>query len=89
MELWFQILCACWNREINGVKEMIRQKEASILNTQKLDLKAYLMTPMQRVTRYPLLMSAVVKLCPNDEEKSKCQAALEALKSVCCSNIVA
>lgn len=50
---------------------------------QSLSLHSFLMLPMQRVTRLPLLVDAVLKhLAPNDPDYQSCMLALQTLNNV-------
>lgn len=50
---------------------------------QGLGLHSFLMLPMQRITRFPLLIDAVLKrLDQSDEEYPICQSALSILNHV-------
>lgn len=49
---------------------------------QRLALDSYLMLPMQRITRLPLLMSAILKKVTFENEKNRCTQAFENLTKV-------
>jgi len=50
---------------------------------QKMSLNSFLLLPMQRVTRLPLLVSAILKHCPLDQpEIDQLQEALTAANTV-------
>lgn len=61
---------------------MLKQLENSS-TCQSLTLYSFLMLPMQRITRWPLLIDAVLKrLSPQDNEYVSCQYALATLNKV-------
>lgn len=51
---------------------------------QRLTLDSYIMLPMQRITRFPLLMTAIIKKVAFEDEKNRCVQALENLTQVKC-----
>ncbi|XP_017775563.1 PREDICTED: uncharacterized protein LOC108561925 [Nicrophorus vespilloides] len=64
--------------------DFLKQLESSSA-CQLLTLHSFLMLPMQRITRWPLLMDAVLKrLSPQDEEYLSCQHALALLNKIVC-----
>lgn len=70
------------HRERNGWSDFIYQLESSSA-CQSLALYSFLMLPMQRITRWPLLVDAVLKrLSPQDSEYVPCQYALATLNKV-------
>jgi len=57
---------------------------------QSLSLHSFLMLPMQRITRLPLLIDAVLtRLNQTDDEYTTCQLALATLNKVSLACIVA
>lgn len=69
-------------RERIGFNEYLRQLENSA-SCQSLSFYSFLMIPMQRITRWPLLVDAVLKrLSPQDPEYISCQYALATLNKV-------
>lgn len=69
-------------RERPGFSEVLRQFESSAV-CQSLTLYSFLMLPMQRITRWPLLVDAVLKrLSEQDAEFLTCQFALATLNKV-------
>ena len=68
--------------------EVLLQLESNPI-CQSLSLHSFLMLPMQRITRLPLLIDAVLtRLNQTDDEYSTCQLALATLNkvSVSCSD---
>ncbi|GLV44514.1 Ephexin [Carabus blaptoides fortunei] len=66
----------------NAFSEALRQLELKPA-CQALSLYSFLMLPMQRITRMPLLIDAVLKrLTPADEEYKSCQQALMSLNDI-------
>jgi neuronal guanine nucleotide exchange factor len=62
--------------------ELLRQLESSS-TCQSLTLYSFLMLPMQRITRWPLLADAVLKrLSPQDSEYLTCQYSLATLNKI-------
>ncbi|EFA09747.2 uncharacterized protein Exn [Tribolium castaneum] len=62
--------------------EQLKQLESSS-TCQSLTLYSFLMLPMQRITRWPLLVDAVLKrLSPQDSEYLTCQYALATLNKI-------
>ncbi|KAH0819327.1 hypothetical protein GEV33_003464 [Tenebrio molitor] len=62
--------------------ELLRQLESSS-TCQSLTLYSFLMLPMQRITRWPLLADAVLKrLSPQDSEYLTCQYSLATLNTI-------
>ncbi|KAK4876428.1 hypothetical protein RN001_012850 [Aquatica leii] len=69
-------------RERNSCSELLKQLECSSA-CQSLTLYSFLMLPMQRITRWPLLVDAVLKrLSPQDDEYLTCQCTLAAINKV-------
>lgn len=69
-------------RERVSFLELLRQLEDSS-TCQSLTLYSFLMLPMQRITRWPLLIDAVLKrLSPQDNEYVSCQYALATMNKV-------
>ncbi|KAJ3642091.1 hypothetical protein Zmor_024907 [Zophobas morio] len=62
--------------------ELLRQMESSPA-CQSLTLYSFLMLPMQRITRWPLLVDAVLKrLSPQDSEYLTCQYSLATINKI-------
>jgi len=62
--------------------EVLLQLESNPI-CQSLSLHSFLMLPMQRITRLPLLIDAVLtRLDQTDDEYTTCQLALAALNKV-------
>jgi neuronal guanine nucleotide exchange factor len=62
--------------------EILSQLESSPV-CQSLSLHSFLMLPMQRITRLPLLVDAVLtRLDPQDDEYNTCRLALATLNKV-------
>jgi hypothetical protein len=62
--------------------EVLRQLESNPI-CQSLPLQSFLMLPMQRITRLPLLIDAVLtRLDQTDDEYSTCQLTLATLNKV-------
>ena len=62
--------------------EVLRQLEASPI-CQSLAMHSFLMLPMQRITRLPLLVEAIFnRLNANSTEYEPCKKALETLNKV-------
>jgi neuronal guanine nucleotide exchange factor len=62
--------------------EVLQQLESNSI-CQSLSLHSFLMLPMQRITRLPLLIDAVLTcLDQTDDEYSTCQLALATLNKV-------
>lgn len=69
-------------RERPNFSELLHQLETSSA-CQSLTLYSFLMLPMQRITRWPLLIDAVLKrLSPQDAEYLTCQYALATMNKV-------
>ncbi|KAG5896456.1 hypothetical protein JTB14_002598 [Gonioctena quinquepunctata] len=69
-------------KEQSGFVELLTQLESSTV-CQFLTLYSFLMLPMQRVTRWPLLVDAILKrLSESDPEYLKCQYSLAALNKI-------
>ncbi|RZC38474.1 uncharacterized protein BDFB_001401, partial [Asbolus verrucosus] len=69
-------------KEKSGFPELLKQLEASS-TCQSLTLYSFLMLPMQRITRWPLLVDAVLKrLSPQDSEYLTCQYALATINKI-------
>ncbi|KAF5272139.1 hypothetical protein FQA39_LY01221 [Lamprigera yunnana] len=69
-------------RERNNCNELLKQLECSSV-CHSLTLYSFLMLPMQRITRWPLLVDAVLKrLSPQDDEYVSCQVALATINNV-------
>jgi hypothetical protein len=49
---------------------------------QMLRIDSFLMLPMQRITRLPLLVNAVIQRTHSVKEKSLCEEALKSLTDV-------
>lgn len=49
---------------------------------QMLQIDSFLMLPMQRITRLPLLVNAVIQRTAAGKEKCKCEEALKCLTNV-------
>ncbi|XP_068082157.1 uncharacterized protein Exn [Anabrus simplex] len=65
-----------------GFAEVLNHLEASP-KCQSLSLHSFLMLPMQRITRLPLLIDAVLtRLDPKDDEYQTCELALATLNKV-------
>jgi len=65
-----------------GFTEFLKQLELSEA-CQSLTLYSFLMLPMQRITRWPLLVDAVLKRLPQqDSEYYACQFALATVNKV-------
>lgn len=74
-------------RERPSFSELLSQLETSSA-CQSLTLYSFLMLPMQRITRWPLLIDAVLKrLSPQDDEYLTCQYALATMNKVSCQCI--
>lgn len=76
-------LCNICSREQNAkFAEVLVQLESNPV-CQSLSLHSFLMLPMQRITRLPLLIDAVLtRLDQTDDEYSTCQLALATLNKV-------
>lgn len=69
-------------REVPGFEEKLKQLETST-TCHSLTLYSFLMLPMQRITRWPLLVDAVLKrLSQQDPEYLTCQYSLATLNKV-------
>ncbi|XP_069677432.1 uncharacterized protein Exn isoform X2 [Periplaneta americana] len=79
----------CLDRTLRGLKEQ-NGKFAEVLAQlesgpvcQALSLHSFLMLPMQRITRLPLLIDAVLtRLDPQDDEYNTCRLALATLNKI-------
>lgn len=70
------------NKSKNKFFETLKKLEANPA-CQSLSLYSFLMLPMQRITRLPLLIDAVLnKLTPSDEEYEECQKCFRAINEV-------
>ncbi|XP_044732190.1 MATH and LRR domain-containing protein PFE0570w [Chrysoperla carnea] len=70
-------------REQNGQFVDVLNKLESSPICQSLPLHSFLMLPMQRITRLPLLVDAILKrLTSDDDEYESCQSALAAVSKV-------
>lgn len=82
LELAQILYCLTFYRDRPSFATALRRLE-SHPSCQSLSLHSFLMLPMQRVTRLPLLMDAVLKnLNENDEEYRSCMDALATLNHV-------
>ncbi|XP_074031273.1 ephexin isoform X2 [Leptinotarsa decemlineata] len=69
-------------RENPAFKELLKELESST-TCQFLTLYSFLMLPMQRITRWPLLLDAILKrLSETDPEYLTCQFALASLNEI-------
>jgi hypothetical protein len=83
MSVISNICCNFSFREQNmKFSEILSQLESSPV-CQSLSLHSFLMLPMQRITRLPLLVDAVLtRLDPQDDEYNTCRLALATLNKV-------
>uniref|UniRef100_A0A1Y1JXM7 DH domain-containing protein n=1 Tax=Photinus pyralis TaxID=7054 RepID=A0A1Y1JXM7_PHOPY len=69
-------------RERNSCNDLLKRLECSS-ECHSLTLYSFLMLPMQRITRWPLLVDAVLKrLSPQDDEYVSCQHTLATLNGI-------
>ncbi|KAK5645320.1 hypothetical protein RI129_006620 [Pyrocoelia pectoralis] len=69
-------------RERNSCNELLKRLECGS-ECHSLTLYSFLMLPMQRITRWPLLVDAVLKrLSPQDDEYVSCQYTLATLNRI-------
>lgn len=72
-----------WFRDQYDNFSEVLQKLESSPECQALSLHSFLMLPMQRITRLPLLVDAMLsRLHPEDDEYNICELALAALNKV-------
>lgn len=70
--------CRSTNDEFVNVIKTIEENP----KCQLLRMDSFLMLPMQRITRLPLLVNAIIQRVPSPKEKVHCEDALKSLTNV-------